>query len=343
MKKLVLSLAILAFAASCSNVDDDNTIIEEVPQTEKPYENGVLILNEGGYLSSNAEVSFIKNDLSTVYNKIFAVNNGNAVLGDVGQYIGFNNGLAYIVMNNSNTIQIVDRYTFKKVNQITEKLNQPRAVAFANEKIYVSNANNKTVTVYNATNNNFIKSISLDNLPEKLVATSNFVYVQSSNYESENIVEIIDVNSDTNTKDLSFEFTMNGIVANGSFVYVLGSNNDQTLISEIENTTIKKTIKGDNLGKSKQLTLDNNQLYFTSGTGIYTISKDLNSFPTTALFNVADNEWSTLYGFNVIDGKVYNSDANGFTNNSIVTIYNLSGSVLKTFTTEIGTNGFYKN
>ncbi len=342
MKKLVLSLAIIAFATSCSNVDDssENT---EVPNIEKPYANGILITNEGNFTSSNAEISFIKNDLSTVYNKIFATNNSNATLGDVAQYMAFNNDLAYIVMNNSSTIEIVDRYTFKKVNQITANLNAPRAIAFSNGKIYVSNANDNTVTVYNANTNAFIKSISLDNQPEKLVATSNYVYVQSSSYADANTVEIINSSSDTNTKDLSFELTMNGITLDSNMIFVLGSDENKTEISKIENEAITKTISNVSLKSSRYLTLDNNNLYFTNGTGIYTLSKDLNSIPSTPIFNVNDNSWSTLYGFNVIDGKVFSSDANGFTDNSIITVYDLTGNVLKTFTTEIGTNGFYKN
>ena len=342
MKKIILSLAIIAFATSCSNVDDssENT---EVPNIEKPYANGILITNEGNFTSSNAEISFIKNDLSTVYNKIFATNNSNATLGDVAQYMAFNNDLAYIVMNNSSTIEIVDRYTFKKVNQITANLNAPRAIAFSNGKIYVSNANDNTVTVYNANTNAFIKSISLDNQPEKLVATSNYVYVQSSSFATANTVEIINSSSDTNTKDLSFELPMNGITLDSNMVFVLGSDENKTEISKIEKEAITKTISNVNLKSSRYLTLDNNNLYFTNGTGIYTLSKDLNSIPSSPIFNVNDNSWSTLYGFNVIDGKVFSSDANGFTDNSIITVYDLTGNVLKTFTTEIGTNGFYKN
>lgn len=342
MKKIILSLAIIAFATSCSNVDDNTNPIEN-PSGEKPYANGILITNEGNFQSSNAEISFISNDLNVTYNKIFATNNNNLNLGDVAQFIGFNGNLAYIVMNNSNIIQIVDRYTFKKVNQITQELNQPRAIAFSNGKIYVTNANNNTVTIYNGTTFAFVKSVSLDYQPEQLVATSGYVYVQTSSFASGNAIEIINSSSDVNSKDLIFDNTMNGITIDGNSIFVLASDANKTTISEIKNEAISKTISNTELKNSRYLTLDNNNLYFTNGTGIYTLSKQLTSIPINPIFNVNDNSWSTLYGFNVIDGKVFSSDANGFTNNSIVTIYDLSGNELKTFSTEIGTNGFYKN
>ena len=67
---------------------------------------------------------------------------------------------------------------------------------------------------------------------------------------------------------------------------------------------------------------------------------DLNSTttPTAPIVTTTGN----LYGFNVIDGKIYTSDAS-FTGDSKVNIYNTSGTLLKTLTTGIATNGFYKN
>lgn len=345
MKKLILPIALVALLSSCSNVDDDNQIIVDPIVTEKPYENGILMTNEGNLGSSNGEISFIKNDFSFNTNKIFALSNANASLGDVAQFIGFNNDLAFIVVNNSNTIEIVNRYTFSKITQINTNLNQPRALAFSNGKIYVTNANDKTVSVYNGTSYAFIKSVSLDFQPEKVVATNGYVYVQTSEYSEGNAVEIIDTTSDTNTLDLSFSAPMNGITldASSNAVYVISSDENKTEISKIEDTSVTKNITSNTIKESKKLTFDNDNLYFTSGIGIFTISKNLENFPSTSLFNVADNTWSTLYAFNVIDGKVYTSDAKGFVDNSEITIYNLSGSVLKIFTTEIGTNDFYKN
>ena len=126
-------------------------------------------------------------------------------------------------------------------------------------------------------------------------------------------------------------------------IVLLGSDENKTEISKIENEAITKIISNVSLKSSRYLTLDNNNLYFTNGTGIYTLSKDLNSIPSSPIFNVNDNSSSSLYGFNVTDGNVLSSDASGFTDNSIITVYDLTWNVLKTFTTEIGTNRFYKN
>ncbi|UHO39283.1 hypothetical protein H5J24_03945 [Chryseobacterium capnotolerans] len=50
-----------------------------------------------------------------------------------------------------------------------------------------------------------------------------------------------------------------------------------------------------------------------------------------------------VYGFDVIDGKIFAAEAN-FTTDGKVNVYDaLSGTLLKTFTAGVGTNGFYKN
>ena len=64
-----------------------------------------------------------------------------------------------------------------------------------------------------------------------------------------------------------------------------------------------------------------------------------NGTVATAMFDVTT---SNVYGFNVIDDKVFVSDPS-FSKDNDVRIYNLSGNLLKTITTGIGTNGFYKN
>ena len=102
-------MAALAFLSSCSNNDDIT------PDTgNQEFKNGILIVNEGGFNKSNASVSFLSNDLSVVKNDIFAGSNGGTGLGDVAQSLVVYNNYAFIVMNNSNSIEIVDRYTFKK-------------------------------------------------------------------------------------------------------------------------------------------------------------------------------------------------------------------------------------
>src|SRR5690606_29543929 len=106
---LVLALSLLVLSFSCSSDDDSN---QQEPQGA--YENGILITNEGNYGQGNGTVTFISDDFSYAEQKVFFNVNGT-LLGDTAQSIGFYEDLAYIVVNNSQKIEVVNRYTFQSV------------------------------------------------------------------------------------------------------------------------------------------------------------------------------------------------------------------------------------
>jgi len=93
---------------------------------------------------------------------------------------------------------------------------------------------------------------------------------------------------------------------------------------------------------ARHIVVDAGFIYYTAGTGVYRMNTSLNSESTKLLDVTAGDQYSILYGFNVIDGKIFTSDANDFTKNCKVTIYNTNGSIIKELTAGIATNGFYK-
>lgn len=100
------------------------------------YQGGILLGVEGGFNKNQAEVSYLSPDLSTLSENIYASNNDNQPLGDVLQAIAFKDDKAYLVVNNSNKVEVVDRYTFKKT--ATFQAEQARGIAFAGNYVYVT-------------------------------------------------------------------------------------------------------------------------------------------------------------------------------------------------------------
>ncbi|CAD0008291.1 YncE family protein [Flavobacterium chungangense] len=339
-KNLYLGLIASAFLfASCSS--DDNTIIDTPLGA---YDNGVLILNEGNFGNPNASVSYISNDLMTSQNNIFSVVNPTKVLGDVAQSLSFSDDKAFIVINNSNEVEVVNRYTFASLGTITEKLENPRYSVVLNNKLYVTNAISNAVTVYNATTYAYITSISLNKTAEKIVAANGKLYVTNGAFGKGNEVTVINESTNTVSTTITVEEGVNSIEVYDGTVYVLCGNKDRTklfkinaandAVTSIESTTLKDALNMD---------IDGNKIYYTQGTGVYAINTNATAFSNTPLFSVTDNSWSTFYGFGVIDGKIYSGDANGFTADGIVTVYSTTGTALKTLTVGIGPNGFYSN
>lgn len=340
--------ATLLFNVSCSS-DSDDVVLETT------FENGILITNEGGFTTPTAEVSFVTNDLSAVANKIYSGKN-NEVLGNVLQTIGFDGNNAYLVSNVPNKIDIVNRYTFKKQATVTTNLQNPRYIAFSGNQYYVTNNNFFDVMKLNVYNkdNSFVKSISFARSAEKVVEANGNIVVQTDGVTYESTppyselptgYTITIVKSSTNVVDKTVTLPSNGIIRdlisyNGD-AYVLASDNTNSYIYKINSTTgAYTTTMLTAIPQAQKLRIDANKFYFfNSSNKIYSMTVGSTTVPTTPIVTTTGN----LYGFNVIDGKIFASDAS-FTADSKVNVYNATnGSLLKTFTTGIGTNGFYKN
>ena len=97
-----LHRGLLLLLASCKK---DTPAVDNNPDIIK--EHGVFIVNEGNYTWSNASVSFYNFVNGQYFEDVFDEVN-NRPLGDVAQSIAVSNGKAYIVVNNSNKIEIVD-------------------------------------------------------------------------------------------------------------------------------------------------------------------------------------------------------------------------------------------
>ena len=343
ISKLLSALfaATLLFTTSCRTDDP----IDE-PQPKGAYENGIFLSNEGNFGSPTATVSFISNDLS-IENKIYSANNGGAALGDVLQNIGVNGDNAYLILNNSNKIEIVNRYTFKKVATVSDQVSQPRYIAFAGNNFYVTNSSgsSKFVNVYNSTTNAFVKKIDLTSSGERIVEASGKIFVQNASFGSGNKITIINPTANTVEKEVTVpNGNIKKTISTGGNVYTIASTSTDSYIYKLSPTgAISSTITLTGIANGNNLEIDGTKFFFSSGAKVYSMDLSSTVIPTTPVLTLTDNSWSALYGFSVIDGKIYISNANGFTADSTVEIYSTAGTLLKTVTAGRGTNGFYKN
>lgn len=331
-------LAIALLFASCSSDD----VINEIPLGA--YENGVFILNEGNFGTPNASVSFVSDDLTIAQNNIFGLVNPTKVLGDVAQSMSFNDDKVFIVVNNSNEIEVVNRNTFQSLATITSHLEQPRYCVSIYGRLYVTNAASQAVTVYDANSYAYITSIPVNKTVERIIVANGKLFVMNGAYGSGNEVTVINAVTNTVSTTITVEEGINSIEEKNGIVYALCGNVNRTKLFKINSTTNNATsIETTTLKDARNMDIDGNKIYYTKGAGVYSMNLNAASFTETPLFSVTDNSFSTFYGFGVIDGRIYSGDANGFSQDGIVTVYSSTGTVLKTLTVGRGPNGFYPN
>ena len=346
MKNLKITglIALLALTAVSCNRDEADAIIP----AEK-HENGILVANEGVYPSPNAELSYISRGFSSIKNDIYKTTNGEN-LGDVLQHVNFHNREAYLVVNNSNKIIVTDRYTFKKKAEITQVVKNPRYITFVGNQAYVTNSTyggEQSITVYNTENYNLIKKIPSSDTVERIVTAGTNVFVQNASFGTGNKLTIISSTSNNVTGTITVpNGAINKTISYNSDVYVIAgkpTEADSYIYKYNSSGSLTNTITLTGIKNANNIEIDNGYIYFTAGTGVYSMELSSSTTPSSSIFSVAENGYSTLYGFNVIDGLIYISDAKGFTQASEVSIYTPSGVRIKTFSSGIGTNAFYRN
>lgn len=168
-----------------------------------PYQEGLLVSNEGPFNNGFGTVSFINSLLTEVDNDIYQDVNGDN-LGNIVNSIGFNENDAYIVANVSNRITVVDRFTFEESARIETGLENPRYFEAVNGKGYVSNWGDPFVTtddyiaVIDLTTNMVTATIPVGEGPERIITNGNRLYVAlKGGFGFNNQVVVINPNTDT--------------------------------------------------------------------------------------------------------------------------------------------------
>jgi len=337
-----LVIAISAFAIISCSSDDDN------PQPVIPdgdYFNGVLILNEGG--SAGGSVSFLGTDQQEVVNDIFADANDGQGPGLFLQSIFFDDEKAFIISNGSNLISVVNRYTFELLGTVDSGLSVPRYGTVLNGKAYVTN-----IAEFSTDQDDYVAVIDIETLEieetvivggaaEYIVSTSGEIYIQTAAFGSGNTISKLNPMSNTITETLQVGEGLNSIQVYNQVLYALDSEGVKRI--DLATFTVETEInKPEALTSVSNLRIENDQLYYTSGTAAFTTSISSSELSSEAIFDYgSDSAFGSFYGFEVNEGQIYVGDAADFASNGSVFIYSSEGQLVKEFNVGLAPNSFY--
>jgi DNA-binding beta-propeller fold protein YncE len=178
---------------------------------------GFYLLNEGNMGSNKSTLDYFDYETGEYHRNIFAAANPAVPkeLGDVGNDIEIYGGKLYAVINCSNKVEVMDKYTAKRLGQIN--IPNCRYIRFHKGYAYVTSYAGPVEINPNYTQQGYIAKVDTATFqiidrclvgfqPDELEIVGNKIYVANSggymapNYES--TVSVIDIPSFTETKQI---------------------------------------------------------------------------------------------------------------------------------------------
>ena len=346
LKNLFKILIISILISSCS--DDDRIL----PSLED-YENGILVTNEGPFQNGTGTITYISDDYTTIEQQVFNQVNSED-LGSIVQSIGFNDELAYIVINNSNKIEVVNRYSFESISSITDGLMNPRYFFSSGTNGYVTNwgdpfdNTDDFIAVIDLLSQTITSTISVAFGPEKLILINNVLYVaHQGGYGQNNILSVIDTSNNTLASTIEVGDVPNSMVVLDNNLWVLcGGNPDYTgnetngklLKIDVSDNSVVQVFDFLTSDHPKHLSADGSHLIYNLNGVVYSKDKADISLPQESIIS------GTFYAMTTKNGKLYATDAGDFASNGALKIVDLStNSEIQSIQTGIIPGGVYFN
>lgn len=347
-----LFFLIVVVFASCSK--------EENKPGDTGFLHGLYIVNEGNFLSNNGSISYYNPDSARLVNKLFQTIN-QRLLGDVVQSFGVADDKGFIVVNNSQKVEVIDMETFVSLGTISGT-DYPRYFLSINRsKGYLTNgAFGGKVLVIDLHTLTITGEINVGKGPENLIRWGNKVFVANSGgWAYDHTVSVIDTDSDVvidsvvvgdNPVDLAAD--RNGdvwILCKGNLVYdqnwnIIDETDSEIYIIDTDDLSIKKSFvigqTGDYFNPVRlACSHDGNMIYYLEADGIYAMDiADVNP-PGAPLIA------RSFYGLDVDqnDGTIFGLSANNFATDGYMLRFSPSGMLIDSIKVGIGPNGVVTN
>ena len=306
----------------------------------------VYITNEGNFGTGNGSLSIYDKTTNLVSNDVFSSNNGGALLGDVVQSMECINGIGYICVNNSSTIQVIDEnHLYVAAIQVS----QPRYLKQVNtSKAYASDWGINGIQVIDLLSNTVSSTINCGTGPEGIAVSNGFAYVCNvGGWGLDSTVTVINTNTDAVETTLTVGDKPNSAVVdiNGNVWILTGGFTEYdanwNVISETPGVLAMINTSTNTIESSLVFPIGNhpedlvingagNKLYYSDGSwskAVYEFGINDVDLSTTPIIN------RSFYGlgYDPVSNEIYGSDAVDFTQQGWVYRYATSGAVIDSF------------
>jgi hypothetical protein len=287
---------------------------KEKPDPEVPfdYEDGILVVNEGNFQGGNASLDFLRRSDDSLRKDVFLVENERP-LGDVAQSVTVIGSKAYIVVNNSGKIEVVDLPSLQSHCTITG-LRSPRYLLdIGGGRALVTDLYADSISVVNLGTCAVEGRIAVGAWTEEMLRIGNRVIVAEMGTDQ---LLVIDVASRTLVDSVFVGREPNSMVIdqNGRLWVLCGNALGQAVPQLVQMNVDSMTIEavfpfasGQEAPTRLCINAAGDQLYFLNG-GIYKMGIGDGNLPSQAWVAKGGHTW---YGLEIdpVAGWLYATDA----------------------------------
>ena len=353
--KTFRGLVLIMLGISCfmlTSCDDGDN------QPAGEFESGIFVVNEGNFQDADGSISFINPHDGSVKHDLFGSANNGLALGDVVQSMSIDGDDAYIVVNNSNKIEVVNANTFKSEHTI-QGLSLPRYFTTLNGKGYVTEWVNYTdpgrVTIIDLDNHTTGESIATGYGAENILAYDGLLYV-SNNFSNtvsvidpveEKVIKTIEVGSAPGTLLVDSD-DMIWVICGGGYDLDYNPLNDGKLVrldpeksEDASAGSVVLTVElGTNVTAKAAVNKAMDSLFYYTGNTVYALNTSANEAPASPLLTEADATSFYGIGLDPKEGLLYLAETKNFAGNGVVYRYTSSGVAVDNKVAGRGPNGF---
>lgn len=348
--KLKYLIILIIIIISCSKKDD----------IDKPYpvQSGVFILNEGNFTYGNATLSVYDPLAKSVQNQVYARTNNGVSIGDVLQSMKIIGGRAFMVVNNSNKVIVMDPNSYEHLGKITG-LTSPRYIeVISDNKIYISDLYSRTISIADPNTLKVLGTINIGRGTEQMVTFEDHVFAcsWSGNNKIYRINKRLDLLMDSlvvTKQPNSMVLDKNGkiwVLSDGGYEDIPSGQVVATLTKiDAKTFTIEKTFEFSDIKYSpSRLSINGarDSIYYINGgyksnttkatnlNGVYKMSVDSDQLPSEPLIPEQNRLFYAL-GINPNNGEIYIGDAIDYQQRGYILRYSGDGRLMDMFKADI--------
>lgn len=351
---LIAVPAIVACFASCKKEKNNDGPVSA------DYSHGVLISNEGSFSSGSGTVTHFNRDSKKTLQNIFQDVNGFP-LGNLVQSLAVSGDQLYIVVNNSQKVEVVNLESFSSTGTISQ-LEQPRYFLGINSsKGYITqwgDGSKGELKVVDLASHSILKTVDIGKGSERMLQSGNNVFIcnaggyNPTTYDpvNDSAVSVVDAQTDNLVQRIPVGYNPSGIVndANGKLWVICQGINDYNntannrpgcLVKINPSTfTVELTLPFPTNYLGMRLTIDDGgeNIYYQYNESVYKMQISATVLPVAPL--IARSFYAL--GYDSATHLIYGSDAGNFNSNGYVIRYEESGALIDSFMVGIGPGNF---